>query len=429
MSLSLVLLNDTLRLHDNPLLQLPAETKAALVVLDYQAFFGTQYGIARANLSRLQQQLVVITYLKQQLAAHNIGLITLVGDRVQLISELARNLNATALYCAEPVAPDERKALSELSAVLSVTQLDCNSLLGEPLRPALSRLPDSFTPFRKQLEPLLQVSPPVNTLLQAEGWLNVSLCEPYNSAFEQLVMQYQPALLQRVASEQDALARVAKFIWQGRHILTYKETRNQLLGQHYASFCSTPLTLGSLSVRQLWQEVVQFEQQVEANESTYWLKFELLWREYFRWQFRKYGNLWFSQSGIKQAIRQQPDFSRPKPGSRQQDKFQRWCAGQTGIDFIDANMQLLNKTGLMSNRGRQNVASFLIHDLAIDWRLGAAYFEQRLLDYDCASNWGNWAYIAGSGNSSARRFNVQKQAQIYDADGSFVRAMLQSSAR
>ena len=429
MSLSLVLLNDTLRLHDNPLLQLPAETKAALVVLDYRAFFGTQYGIARANLSRLPQQLAVITYLKQQLAAHNIGLITLVGDTVQLISELARNLNATALYCAEPVAPDERKALSELSAVLSVTQLDCNSLLGEPLRPTLSRLADSFTPFRKQLEPLFQVSPPVNTLLPAEGWLNVSQCEPYNSAFEQLVMQYQPALLQRLASEQYALARVAQFIWQGRHILTYKDTRNQLFGLHYASFCSTPQALGNLSVRQLWQEIVQFEQQVEANESTYWLKFELLWREYFRWQFRKYGKLWFSKNGIKLAIRQQPDFSPPQLSAMQRDKYQRWCAGQTGIDFIDANMQLLNKTGLMSNRGRQNVASYLIHDLAIDWRLGAAYFEQRLLDYDCASNWGNWAYIAGSGNSSARRFNVQKQAQIYDADGSFVRAMLKSSAR
>lgn len=424
MSLSLVLLNDTLRMHDNPLLQLPGETKAALVVLDYQAFFGTQYGIARANLSRLQQQLAVIIELKQQLAGRNIGLITLVGDKVKLISKLARTLKATTLYCAEPVAPDERNALSALSSVLAVTQLDCNSLLGEPFRPTLSRLPDSFTPFRKQLEPLLQVSPPISSDRPTQGWLTSDQCEPYNSAFAQLVTQYQPALLQPVASEQDALARVAQFIWQGRHILSYKETRNQLFGLHYASFCSAPLALGSLSVRQLWQDIVQFEQQVEANESTYWLKFELLWREYFRWQFRKYGKLWFSKNGIKQAIRQQPDFSPPQLTERQQHKFQRWCAGQTGIDFVDANMQLLNKTGLMSNRGRQNVASYLMHDLNVDWRLGAAYFEQRLLDYDCASNWGNWAYIAGTGNSSERRFNIAKQAQLYDADGSFVRAIL-----
>lgn len=424
MSLSLVLLNDTLRLHDNPLLRLTGATKAAVVVLDTNAFFGEQYGIARANLSRLQQQLAVITQLKQQLATQHIGLMTLVGDRVQLIRQLARELNATALYCAEPVAPDERKTLLQLASVLPVTQLDGNSLLGDTLRPTLATLPDSFTPFRKQLEPLLLVSPPVSAAPAALGWLTSDQCEPYNSAFDQLAAQYQPALLQSVASEQEALARVAQFIWQGRHILTYKDTRNQLLGQHYASFCSTPLALGSLSVRQLWQQIVQFEQQVDANESTYWLKFELLWREYFRWQFRKYGKLWFSKNGIKQAIRQHPDFSPPQLSERQQHKFQRWCAGQTGIDFVDANMQLLNKTGLMSNRGRQNVASYLIYDLGLDWRLGAAYFEQRLLDYDCASNWGNWAYIAGTGNSSERRFNIAKQAQLYDADGSFVRAIL-----
>ena len=87
-------------------------------------------------------------------------------------------------------------------------------------------------------------------------------------------------------------------------------------------------------------------------------------------------------------------------------------------------MRLLNSTGLMSNRGRQNVASYLIHDLGIDWRLGAAYFEQRLLDYDVASNWGNWAYIAGSGNSAERQFNVIKQALHYDPAGEFVRTIL-----
>jgi deoxyribodipyrimidine photo-lyase len=70
----------------------------------------------------------------------------------------------------------------------------------------------------------------------------------------------------------------------------------------------------------------------------------------------------------------------------------------------------------MSNRGRQNVASYLCHDLGIDWRYGAAYFEEQLIDYDPASNWGNWAYVAGVGNDPRedRRFNPQKQAADYD---------------
>ena len=100
MSLSLVLLNDTLRWHDNPLLQLATGQKAAVVVLDKAAFFGRQYGIRRANLQRLQQQLALITALEQSLARHNIGLITLFGDTAHCIRSLAGHLNATELYCA-----------------------------------------------------------------------------------------------------------------------------------------------------------------------------------------------------------------------------------------------------------------------------------------------------------------------------------------
>jgi deoxyribodipyrimidine photo-lyase len=70
----------------------------------------------------------------------------------------------------------------------------------------------------------------------------------------------------------------------------------------------------------------------------------------------------------------------------------------------------------MSNRGRQNVASYLIDYLKLDWRLGAAYFEQQLIDYDVSSNWGNWAYQAGVGNDprGKRIFNIDKQAKEYD---------------
>ena len=70
----------------------------------------------------------------------------------------------------------------------------------------------------------------------------------------------------------------------------------------------------------------------------------------------------------------------------------------------------------MSNRGRQNVASFLCNDLKLDWRLGAAYFEQQLIDYDVCSNWGNWAYLAAVGNDPRdnRYFNIEKQSHTYD---------------
>ena len=75
----------------------------------------------------------------------------------------------------------------------------------------------------------------------------------------------------------------------------------------------------------------------------------------------------------------------------------------------------------MSNRGRQNVASYLVHELKIDWRRGARYFEKMLVDYDVFSNWGNWAYLGGVGNDPRenRVFNTQKQAEMYDSNKAY----------
>jgi deoxyribodipyrimidine photo-lyase len=85
-------------------------------------------------------------------------------------------------------------------------------------------------------------------------------------------------------------------------------------------------------------------------------------------------------------------------------------------------MRELNATGFMSNRGRQNVASFLVKELQLDWRIGAEYFESMLLDYDVCSNYGNWMYIAGVGNDSRDRyFNIILQAKNYDPDGEYVK--------
>jgi deoxyribodipyrimidine photo-lyase len=106
--------------------------------------------------------------------------------------------------------------------------------------------------------------------------------------------------------------------------------------------------------------------------------------------------------------------------------FERWRSGTTGFPIVDASMQELAASGFMSNRGRQNVASFLTKNLGIDWRIGAEWFESMLVDYDVASNWGNWLYAAGVGNDARgfRYFNLYKQSGDYDPQGDFVRHWL-----
>ena len=82
----------------------------------------------------------------------------------------------------------------------------------------------------------------------------------------------------------------------------------------------------------------------------------------------------------------------------------------------------LKTTGWMSNRGRQIVASYFINELGLDWRFGAAWFEEQLIDYDPASNWGNWQYLAGVGTDprGRRQFNIAKQQREYDPTGEFI---------
>ena len=172
------------------------------------------------------------------------------------------------------------------------------------------------------------------------------------------------------------------------------------------------LAQGALSARVAFAGLRRHEAERGANESTYWLWFELLWRDYFRFLHLQHGRRLYRGRGLNE---------RASPPAHDPDAFERWCAGRTGHAFIDAGMRELAATGWLSNRMRQIVASYLIHDLGCDWRAGAAWFEAQLIDYDVYSNQGNWLYIAGRGTDprGGRRFDPAKQAREHDPDGSF----------
>jgi deoxyribodipyrimidine photo-lyase len=210
------------------------------------------------------------------------------------------------------------------------------------------------------------------------------------------------------------LQRPAHYLGPERHLSRYKETRNALLGADNSSKFSPWLATGALSAREVWHAVKRYEAEHGANESTYWLVFELLWRDFFQFTAAKHGADLFKHAGIAH---------RPIQGNHDERRFQSWREGRTGQPFIDANMRELAATGWMSNRGRQNVASYLVHDLGLDWRMGAHWFERMLIDHDPCSNWGNWQYVAGVGNDphEGRRFDPGRQAAMYDPDGAHVR--------
>jgi len=179
----------------------------------------------------------------------------------------------------------------------------------------------------------------------------------------------------------------------------------------------------------VYAELKAFETQWGANEGSYWLYFELLWRDYFRLLHHKYGVRLYHAQGLRGAPAAQADLTNPPPRRAPPlgaANLERWCTGRTGTPLVDAAMRELRASGYLSNRLRQVVASFWIFEMNGDWRTGAAWFESQLVDHDVYSNTGNWLYIAGLGTDprGGRRFDVAKQSREHDPDGSYQRLWL-----
>ena len=346
-------------------------------------------------------------------------LLILQGKPEEIIPQLFLNYSVAELSFANAIASEELAQEHAVELALNDEKISIfkfyDDFLIHPddLFCLPSQVPDVFTNFRKQVEDNLNIRPPFK-----QDFPKGCPHQEQGIPLEQLLHHENVLTDPRSAfpfggGEEQAQKRIQDYFFSNKFILQYKETRNGLLGADYSTKFSPWLALGAVSPRQIYAELKKFEQQYGANESTYWLVFELLWRDYFRYMLIKYGEKLFFKNGL--------NIYNPKREIVQSDElFQSWIQGKTGDDFVDACMHELAATGFMSNRGRQNVASYLVHQLKLDWRLGAEYFESMLLDYDVASNWGNWAYLAGVGNDPRQRiFNTQKQAGQYDENGEF----------
>lgn len=142
---------------------------------------------------------------------------------------------------------------------------------------------------------------------------------------------------------------------------------------------------------------------------------ELIWRDFYAQILDQFPHV------VGHAFRAKYDAI---PWRNDEADFEKWKAGKTGYPIVDAGMRELNATGYMHNRVRMIVASFLTKHLLIDWRWGEAYFAEKLLDFELASNNGGWQWAAGSGTDAApyfRVFNPESQMQKFDKEGKYVK--------
>jgi len=426
---SIAWFRNDLRVRDHePLLRAAAAGPVvAVYCLDPRAYAPSPLGLPRIAAHRARFLVESVAALREDLQALGGDLVVRRGAPEQVLPTLAGEVGARAAYFHRAAGTEERAVEAALArSSLAVHAFDGATLLHPDDLPfALRDLPDLFTRFRTWVE---KASVRPRAVHPAPDRLVTPAIEPgelpTSDEFGAPTPPHDPrATMHFGGGGAAAHARLRHFVWDADRLRTYKETRNGMLGPDDSSRLSPWLALGCLSPREVYADVQRYERERVRNDSTYWMFFELLWRDYFHFVSAKYGARLYRVGGLRDL---RLSWRRPDRDAAAQRDFAAWCDGRTGYPLVDANMRELRATGFMSNRGRQNVASFLTKNLAIDWRFGAAWFEAHLLDYDAASNCGNWCYTAGVGNDARafRFFNIYKQAEDYDPHGDYVRHWL-----
>lgn len=399
----------------------------ALYCFDPLHYQNTPWGFKKTGNFRFQFLLETLAQVKKELDALNISLIIGKKDPADEIAEWVQTLGITDIYYQKEWTKEEKLREKELKEKLDKdiqTHAYYDQFLFHPedIPMKISGLPEVFTVFRKKCEKYSTVrdvfSAPApleknNRLSQTftmPQWEDVGLEKPLTHPHSAFPFK---------GGSLAAQLRLEHYFWDTEKLSYYKQTRNGLLGIDYSSKLSAWLANGAISARQIYWEIKDYESQVQKNQSTYWLIFELIWRDYFKYISLKHKDQIFMLDGILE--KKYPWKTNPK-------SIAQWINGETREPFVNANMIELQKTGWMSNRGRQNVASYFAKDMLLDWRIGAAYFEAQLIDYDVHSNYGNWMYVSGVGNDPRdRKFNVRMQAERYDENGKFQRLWNQKS--
>lgn len=420
-----------LRCHDNEALFELAQKDVTILpvyVFDERVFYGrTSYGFEKTGKFRKKFIRESVIDLRNNLKSRGADLIVRIGKPEEIIFEIAKTIKSSWVYCNRERTFEEVIVQDELEKRLWSIGQELRYTRGKMLYYTMdlpfpvTHTPDIFTTFRKEIEKIVPVRKPlaVPEQIPYESDLVESGDIPTNSDLQiDDISNKHIENLNFIGGESSALSQLDAYVWETQGVREYYETRNQLLGWEYSSKFSAWLSVGCLSPKKVYDEIRKFESEKGSNKSTYWLYFELLWRDFFRLMGKKYGDKIFYRSGIKQA----------KFSFNPQANWQSWVEASTGVPIVDACMKQLKETGFMSNRGRQIVASFLIHDLKADWLIGAEYFESMLIDYDPCSNYCNWNYLAGVGNDPLehRYFDPEKQSKTYDPEGKFAEYWLKN---
>jgi deoxyribodipyrimidine photo-lyase len=422
----LVWFRNDLRLHDNEML-VEAISKSdeilPIYIFDPRHFEKTSYHTFKTGATRAKFLLEGVVSLQQAMQRLGGNLLVLSGKPEDIIPELVAKHEIAEVYHHREVASEETAVSVKVEDALWKLKVNLKHFIGhtlynkEDLPFPIKDIPDVFTQFKKKTERDAVVKPCFSTpisvnFVQLENWGVVP-------EIADLLQDSQAAMLKLqsefIGGEKEALAHLHDYLHTGEDMAL----ANASLKKHeIVSKLSAWLAVGCLSPRQVYWSMKEAEANHGVRPYFNQIVLGLLWRDYYRFMFKKYGNTFFRPNGFKKdGVPLQLENS---------EALQNWKDGQTGQPLVDACMQELNTTGYLNQVSRQLVATYLIKELDISWVLGAAYFEEKLIDYCPASNWGNWATIAGVGNDPklSNNFDFGKLLKFLDPKGAFAQVVL-----
>jgi deoxyribodipyrimidine photo-lyase len=414
---NIFLFRNDLRIEDNPALIYAINQSDYVIpiyIIDKTDLEDDRWGFPKIGIHRRKFIYESLIDLKNKLKSLGSDLLIEIGDSKKIIQRICENYFVQEIFATREITSEELSLEEEIRGIAKLNLIGYNTLYQvEELPFKIENLPKHFTDFRKKIEYKLEIDKCEETPLR------INSPSPFPLSLESLDIffnknQYQYERFNHfIGGSVPAFKRVSEYFWETRCLSNYKITRNEITGDNFSSKLSPFLSKGCISAKQIYWYIKKYEAEVEENESTYWLYFELLWRDYFKFvALEKQNKLFFKNGWSPFKI----DFSEDMV------LFDLWRHSKTNETLINVFLKELKYSGFMSNRGRQIVSSHFTKELKIDWRMGAAWFESNLIDYDVCSNYGNWAYQAGVGNDPRkdRSFNLKIQQEKFDPYNKFI---------
>jgi len=386
----LVWFRNDLRICDNEMLSLASEKDTAILpvfIYDPRIYAETKFGTRKTGVLRAKFINESVQDLQRSIRSFNGELIIERGLPEEILPELAKRYQIDEVYHHREVAYEETRVSALVEEALWKLQLNLRHFIGhtlyhkEDLPFPIKDIPDDFNTFKKKAG--------------RESSIRPSIQFPENLSFLEITPEWSTPELKDLGYNEEEIELASSSRIQGGETEAKKQLTLLLSGGMVESWLSPWISLGCLSVHTYYHSLISCSNYPKSIFNK--LMDELWWHDYYRFMFKKHGNKFFKLQGFSKA-----EFSYLE----EDDLFESWKAGKTDNAQVNSIMKTLNTTGYISQAERTEAAVYLVNVLRISWLKGAAYFEEKLIDYNPATNYGSWAHIAGVGSSFKHNLKI-----------------------